>query len=875
MIIDDQLIIDKDLNKAMSNFIDEYIKSYKWSKDASYNYRKELTTVFTNINLSDINKENILNVLKDKNYTCITIRFLIYLCENNFLGENNSLNILISYKSIFKNNYQKDLFEYFINCDYLDEFFESHKTLDKNEVTILKCNINNIEFNNCKLKDFANKYLKEMKLSTTNTSACLKNRCNTFVNICKNFISLIDIKDITRQKIYEKLSEEWVRTGTFIEINKFIKYLLDNEIVVSDELSYITNLKEQMNNLSLEKYKEILLSTNPKRYFLRPSKKSYCLKLFYTDIDNVEIFNIVKEYTLHSNEIDDTFNVFLGNFNESIKDLKISSIDDFSMQSFKHQIEYYKSFNNSDLFTLLNTFYFYLANNYNPELIKKDGFDSRVLQKTALAHLIADGYELIKYNQIEDVPKVDKWIFCYSSNNETNSMISTSNCKCIDFTVINNKIYRNWYKYYIWKYNASLYTRFHTISRATLFFNYIDDLKKGKELSIYAKKTENENITLNEIIAYKNYIMNTYENNRTRNSHIYTTRTILKFIHEDNLVELPNGVFYYLTHKLDSNYDNTKTIPDEDLKKISEFMKEKAKENVNNAVYYLAFYIALETEFRSSQLFGLKIDCVRETSKKNEYVLVSKTKTSNNEEIEQPITTYVKAHIDEVLKLTQEYRDNNVISDISSYLFIIKGNLKDSYRVMSTPYFNAYLQKCCKELSLPLYSYNNLRDTHMTKAEEFIIRNQMSDMEQGILSGHRSPNTDTKHYIDTQIKDLLESVHGVIIGNVDVGGKIKEELPNDITTKENSVSNNCGYCNCKNCNDFSFLDCILCKDFVTTIDKLPYFEEQVKVIDEKIKNASINHDKEDLVNIKRLYLGFIQKILEIKQKKGEENNDTK
>jgi hypothetical protein len=53
----------------------------------------------------------------------------------------------------------------------------------------------------------------------------------------------------------------------------------------------------------------------------------------------------------------------------------------------------------------------------------------------------------------------------------------------------------------------------------------------------------------------------------------------------------------------------------------------------------------------------------------------------------------------------------------------------------------------------------------------------------------------------------------------------------------------------------------MCKHFVTTISRLPYFEEAIKMIDHRIENAVITHDKEDLVNIKRLYVGFINEIL--------------
>ena len=153
----------------------------------------------------------------------------------------------------------------------------------------------------------------------------------------------------------------------------------------------------------------------------------------------------------------------------------------------------------------------------------------------------------------------------------------------------------------------------------------------------------------------------------------------------------------------------------------------------------------------------------------------------------------------------------------------------------------------------------------MTKAEEYVIRNQLSDMQQGVLSGHRTTETDHKHYVDTDIRTLLEAVHGIIIGNVDINGQIIDEN-SDVVKEENSVSNGCGYCNSETCNEHTMLDCLMCKSFVTTISRLPYFEESVKMLDHRIENAVIAHDKEDLVNIKRLYVGFMNEILKLKER---------
>lgn len=42
-----------------------------------------------------------------------------------------------------------------------------------------------------------------------------------------------------------------------------------------------------------------------------------------------------------------------------------------------------------------------------------------------------------------------------------------------------------------------------------------------------------------------------------------------------------------------------------------------------------------------------------------------------------------------------------------------------------------------------------------------------------------------------------------------------------------------------------------------------FFEAQLQTMDEKIKNSALPHDKEDIVNIKRLLVKYIAKIKEL------------
>lgn len=863
MVLKKTDILDNTMKEILSDFLKKEADSSKSPQVREKFIKQELTSIFFDTKLNDINKSYVLKLISTHKFSVITQRFLLYLCQNNYLTAQNDLRIIEAFEQPLFTTFRKDYFRYILTSDIAENFIKLYPNAQKAEYTVFFLDIGNIEFKSIDLKECAIRYINhKLKLDPKTTISDKNTKIREFRNICKNFISKIQSNELTRKVTAYYLSMDWIRTNTINVFSDFIIYMESLNKVYDKELYRVSVFKKDLPALSKDKYKILLETPLLDRFFIR---KIHVRLLLMANTDNIEIREALKKYAIQSTYSSASFTTFLQDFQNSLSGLDVYGIYDFSLETLLGQVKYYNNiYHDKHILSFLSGFYVFISSNYNPEIFKNDGFDVRNLQTIGLCQLLASGFEIINLNPIETVPDADKWILCYSDKFASNSGIKTSNTKIVDFTKINNKIYRFWCKYFIWKSTNSLSSKLNSMNIFVMFFNYIDDLKSGKILSLYTKKNDLIDISVNEIVAYRNYIITSYQNNRTILRHIYDTRAILKFIQDNNIAEFPSGIYYYLTYKLNNKYDNTKAIPDEKLKQLSAYMNNKSTENSINELFYLAFYIALETEFRPSQIFSLRIDCVSETAKKNEFIITSKTKTSANEPIEQPITIYVKKHIDRILALTQKYRAKNSIADISSYLFLMPSDRKNEYKIITPELFNTYLKNCCKELNLPLYTCQNLRDTHMTKAEEFVIRNQLSDMEQNILSGHRSPNVDTKHYIDTQIKDLLESVHGVIIGDIDISGHIHENLPADIKAQENCVSNGCGYCNSKNCENFSFLDCLLCKDFVTTVDRLPYFQEQVKILDKKIKSATIPHDKEDFVNIKRLYLGFIQQILEIK-----------
>lgn len=693
-------------------------------------------------------------------------------------------------------------------------------------------------------------------------------------NLCFAYRYFADkmLKDITSAEITPAYLLEQVQTTAnnrkqsykvfVMLINALIRY----GIKLCEEVESLFKVLTDHGAMSESVLLTALASKHFDRWVYLPMFKKNIGRFMYINIDSEEVRGYWNKFMETYEHNDSIIRKVCNELQESFGSYTVNYLKDLNYYTFVQQIKYFGKYNKVEYLAPISAFYSYISINYNPDIFTQSGVDSKVLLRVNVAQEIADGYIYIPYNPMDKIPDEDKWLFSYSDMTDTNATeISGTTSKLIDFTQIECREYRYWYKHYLWHNSAGLGQRLHVFPILKYALNYIYGIKTGKIVAFTAKKTDDLTITTSDAFTFKNHILSIRSNNRTRNGYIYGMRNLLNHINDCDLSIVERGIFVHLSFTLSSDYDNTKAIPNEELNKLARLMKENTEVSTVYALYYAIFYIALETEFRPSQILALKRDCIQETAKPNEYVLISKTKTSAGEMIEQPITIYVKKHIDEIAKLSNEYRDECNINDLRDYLFIQPGVRMHTYRHITPEKVNSYLRDCCAQLGIPKYNMSNLRDTHMTKAEEFVIRNQLSDLEQTILSGHRSSNVDTKHYTDISINEMLEAVHGVIIGNVTVEGQILKEVDASIATVENEVSNSCGYCSSKQCNNFSYLDCMLCKNFVTIPSRLPYFEEQVKVIDAKIQNAKILHDKEDLVNIKLLLLHYVEEILKLKE----------
>lgn len=672
------------------------------------------------------------------------------------------------------------------------------------------------------------------------------------------------LKDFTASYLSEKMKTQDYNKLHLRRIWTLLKMLKDRGLLFDKKLQYICS-GELRNNIDrcISTDKMIrLLDENPKHLVFSPHTDS----AYWCFINTVheDIFEVIKEFLTTTNICrSKTFSLIFEHFDESLANFSISSINDLNWNTFLAQIHYFKSLGcGSKDISFLNSLYTIIGQKYNHSLFHENGLDIRIFTFKGIANLIADGYEILHYSKYETVPENDKILLYYADSMDTNAAVRASAIHQLDFTNVSNPVYRKWLKSYIWNGNGSLQYRFDQKSDITRFLNYIEDIKTGAIPTVYKANKNILRITTSEVAAFKNHVLVTLKNNRSQCNLIYSARNLINYLDINHLMKVPEGVYKTLTHTLYTSYNDSTPINDEDLNKLLSYLKTQSNYSVTDKLMYIITCILVETEFRSSQVVALETDCILETAKRNEYELYSKVKTNGSVKKKQAITLYTKQNLEECIAITNEFRKDCTVMDLKKYIFLVPDDKKRGlYKVISQGYYDSYISSICQSLNMTSYNSGNFRDAHATKAEEYIVKNSLSDMELTTLTGHSTATTDRKFYIQKEIRKLLESVNGIIIGNVDIDGKIIKKVPDHIKNNEHSVYHQCGFCTQESCHDFSYLECLTCKDFACDPSNLPFFRIEMKRIKTLIKARDTRHDKEDLVAILRLLTRYVEELM--------------
>lgn len=557
------------------------------------------------------------------------------------------------------------------------------------------------------------------------------------------------------------------------------------------------------------------------------------------------------------------FELSLGNLNT------FNNFTGFTENTFWQQTNYFKKICSNDdaeldiSLRLLCCFYRFLVNQY-PE---HDFFANALHMSEAILFtkrtktFLKEDYTIIPYGDIDLFPGNGKFVLILKGYQSESTRIKKNDFITLDISMVTNQFLQTELLLYLTLsmplcHLASI-CKDHYLSEALVMFEKLKAKPNYPNPSL-AYYTRQEALLLMNFFNDKRLALD------TRNNKIGVVRRFFLWEKEErHHMEFEDMFFDYLRQYEQPSPKGGNAIPDDDLGTLSSFMAEKASEDPKANLAYAAFHIALETEFRISQILSLTVDCIEPSSKPNEYIVRSFHKTGHGEKTAFTITELTYRHLMRIIADTDPLRDNCTIQDLKNYIFLYKG-LFDSVTLMQSRQFRDYFQKCCIAVGIPAYNSKNIRDSHMTKSFEYILRHGKSDLLMSKFSNHRRIDTTKNSYIEQRLDEMLEATYGIIIGSLDdyynPAEHIKDKIPDDINCIERVVRDGCGNCAASTCSMPNRLDCLACKDFITTVEHEPYFKHAIEEIDTCIRQSSTKHDKDDIATIKLLLVMYLKAI---------------
>ena len=722
----------------------------------------------------------------------------------------------------------------------------------------LKLSIENIKDPDMK-KCFYNFIIKFIETAVSEVS--IRQRSKLYASL-GNSLKLISLSKFNWEQICNIIKQD---NSLAMSMRNFLTYLVKENLYVGD---YKEELSELLISLNGVVQVETLLTIfnykyTPACFYIEKnsfSPRRTAVKIFNLNTSNIFLRTLLIEFIDSSPKTTYKYREFFYYFEASLQDITVNTIYDFNINTFDTQFSYYKNNNLSKYLSPLCSFYLMILNKDNNIITLKDGFDINTIQRADFHSLYSDGFRVVLFNPNDPIPQSDKWILYLNGYEIYTTIYKSKDYKKIDFTIISNDIFRSYAKKWFWETTSSISTKAPKLLRIASFCNFLDNLKNKNILPM--QNQPKNTITTSEIYAYKTNLNSQFNNSKTQAHYIDSVKVLLTFLKENKLINIETGAFYYLSVNYSSNNYNPVSIPPEHLTLIEKKLKEESYNSYLKTLYYIAFHISLNTEFRISQIFNLEVNCVQPAMKENQYVLISNTKVTNGDKKEQPISIYTKRHIDELISFTTNIRNNCNDPLLNKYLFLYLGD-RNIYRVARAKSFYSHIIKCCEALGLPSYSATNLRKTYITYADELKLKNQWSELDLKSITNHAHKSTIDKHYIDLKIRNILQSTYGVIIGDVNINGKVSKETT-IVQTAENTVDEGCGICSNSSCNVNSNLDCPMCPNFIVTVNMIPYYKEKLDKINSLLNKVTIQHEKEHLNSIKRLYLAYLEKLYLLK-----------
>ena len=533
------------------------------------------------------------------------------------------------------------------------------------------------------------------------------------------------------------------------------------------------------------------------------------------------------------------FNPFIEEFFSNREPL---SIDDFTDETFVKDCKIVANGCSPYTPSFLKALYGYVfENGYGSFEI----LNHSIINYNSVIRLINSGYTLIVYNPTSPIPESDKWLLW-----DGNRVID------FDFSSINTENKAIALKSYIWiDRSSSLKNKCKLMGKYISFLNIMSN--------------ESLKVSVKDVMTFKNSLSDLSSASKAvySNSVLDFVRYI-KTVFEADVSQLTLDAF---------SSENTKSKPfkdsysSEQMQQIFAGMDAKianAKGGMHDyyALAKLMTQIVNETPVRGENVQNLTLSCIEKAPETNHYYLHYNPKNFAEDTI--PLIPEVKSLFDQVIQLTDKYRTPGI--DKSNYIFIYRRARGNNIDIVSASRTSQFINDVCKQLELPTLGLAGVRNRFMEKVTRAVgAKGQVSKSVIEAASRH-SANVHFQNYVDMDINQICLNMYGITVGATDLKGVVSTTNPE--ATRSNTVLNGRGHCTVASCEDKTLCDCLMCRRFKTTPDCIPFFEKEIKALEMRIYNSTMEEERKFLIAMKTLNLKYLVALYE-RQKEMIDNAD--
>ncbi|EJT5918381.1 hypothetical protein QTI39_01410 [Clostridium perfringens] len=584
----------------------------------------------------------------------------------------------------------------------------------------------------------------------------------------------------------------------------------------------------------------------------------------WIDVDNKKIRELLQSFINKCDKkavVNSKMRWFLKGFNNSLRGIKVTCKEDFTEKIFYIQYDYYcnldKQLREKSLIggceTLKNklvAFYRFLTKYF----LNNKGFKSEFLDainNKSFYKFYENGYIFVYNDGFTNMPNNDKFCIIPTRKNMIGADCRNTSFKGFDISACKEE-YKNDLRAFIWN-NFKNSNSLNNYKILIDFINYCTDSKK-----IYLTK-DNNDFNDFKLWEYKGVLESNIDNNGNLKAVFKTIRKFLSYYkNKYNLSDSFKDIFSL--KNLESHHNGGKIITEKDIDLIYRKLKEKEKENMNFRIYTIVFELFLTTKYRIGTILNLRRDSIIKISE-SEYSLKYLTKVSDSKYVEEKITIETANLINEALNLSKDA--SNEPDLLNEYIFIEKYLSKHRGGIKRIK-FDYYFKKIINELKDELddtYSANNIRHTFINNV--YVEgRSQGIDLHKLAIIAGNGYKTAKKYYRDSnELMDYLEATNQICISDVNINGKIIVED----YEKKAEVREGLGVCDVNSCS-FEIGECLICRNFITFINRERNFEIKLKEIDYLLNSSNNDYEIEELQAYKKLLLRYLYEIKEIIKK---------